>query len=637
MSSLLYFFVEFCCVLRYYIIIRWLIKIYIRKEKRKDRIYISIVHGYRDGNNKVKHKTIKTYGYLDELEKLYDNPMSVIESNLKKLNEENINELILKDINKEPTEEDFENSEDEKNIGYFLLKKIYSELGITNFLKEKQKKLNIDYDLNEILLLLVLCRILYPGSKKENFQNRNKFFEKFDFSLKDIYRALDFFDKYKEDIQKVMWENTKDKYQRDLSTGYFDCTNYYFEIDCNDEDLIDEEGNILEKGYRKRGPEKNHRPDPIVEMGLLLDNKILPASYKIFPGNDSEKVQLRPIINKAKTTHNIDKIIVVADRGLNTSDNMWFLAGKNDEKCKNNDGYVYGQSVRGASKAFKEWVLDEKDYINDIEYTKDGKIETFRQRIYDKDGNFKEYKKNTLYFKHKSRVVAKEIQITKNGKRNCKVHTYQKQMVYYSQKYADKQRYEREKMIEKAKDLIANPTKYTKATSYGTTYYIGNISFNKDTGEIVDGKTLYLDEEIIKEQEKFDGYYAIVTSELEYSDQKMRDIYRELINIENSFKITKTNLEARPVYVWTKEHIEGHFLTCFISLVILRLIENRLNYKYTIENIIKTLRNTYAIKIKYDVYQQNNPNEITKALCNVFELDLYRKRRTLKNIKKIFN
>ena len=609
---------------------------YIRKEKRKNRVYISIVQGYRDENNKVKHKTIKTYGYLDDLKKSFSNPLTMIKNELVELQKDDINELIIKDVDKEPTSDDFNNSDDEKNIGYYLIKKIYSQLGITDFLKNKQKKLNIDYDLNEVLLLLVLCRILYPGSKKDNYENRNKFFEKFDFSLKDIYRSLDFFDEYKEDIQKVIWENTKEKYQRDLSTGFFDCTNYYFEIDCNDEDLIDEEGNILEKGYHKRGPEKNHRPDPIVEMGLLLDNKIIPASYKIFPGNDSEKTQLRPIINKTKTTHNIDKIIVVADRGLNTSDNMWFLAGKNDEKCKNNDGYVYGQSVRGASKDFKEWVLKQDDYINDIEYTKDGKEETFRHRVYDEDGNFKNYQKQTLMFKHKSRVVAKEIQITRNGKRNCKVITYQKQMVYYSQKYADRQRYEREKTVEKAKDLIANPRKYTKATSYGAAYYVNNISFNKDTGEVAKGLSLSLDEEAIKEQEKFDGYYSIVTSELEYSDKKMREVYRELINIENSFKITKTNLETRPVYVWTKQHIEGHFLTCFISLVILRLIENRLNYKYTIENIINTLRETFAIKIEHDVYQQKAPNEITKALCETFNIDLYRKRRTLKNIKKIF-
>lgn len=612
---------------------------FLKKEKRKDRVYLSLVHGYRDENNKVKHKTLKTYGYVDELKNIYDDPITYFENLIKNMNDEQKNKIILDDINQIPTPDDFNENlninNKEKNIGYFLLKKIYLELGITDFLREKQKLLKIDYDLNEILLLLVLCRILYPGSKKEAFESRDNFFEKFDFSLDDVYRALNFFDKYKEDIQEVMWKNTKEKYDRDLSIGLFDCTNYYFEINYNDEDLVDEEGNILEKGYRKKGPEKNHRPDPIIEMGLLLDNKTIPASYKIFPGNDSEKLWLRPIVKDTKRTHDIDKIIVVADRGLNTSDNIWFLAGKNDDKCKNNDGYVYGQSVRGASKKFKEWVLNQEGYINDIEYKNDGTIDTFRHRVYDDNGHFKEYKKETVIFRHKSRVVAKQIQIKKDDKRTVKVNTYQKQLVYYSQRYADRQRLQREQAVEKAKDLIAHPKKYTKATSYGAAGYVNNLAFDKETGEIKEGLSLSLDEDLIKEEEKYDGYYSIVTSELDYSDKKIRQVYRELIKIEDSFKITKSNLEARPVYVWTKEHIEAHFLTCFISLTILRLIENKLNYKYTIENIIETLKNTYAIKIKYDVYQQSQPNKITKDLCDTFSIDLYRKRRDLKNIKKI--
>ena len=611
---------------------------YLKKTlKPNGRTYLSIVHGYRNKDNKPRQKTIKAYGYLDELEKKYSDPIKFINDEISKMSEPLI-EMTIKGINQKPDYDDpliFEN--DEKNIGYFLLKKIYLELGITDFLKEKQRLLKIDFDLNEILLLLVLCRILYPGSKKEAYESREKFFEKFDFSLKDLYRALDFFDKYKNDIQEVMWKNTKEKYDRDLSVGLFDCTNYYFEINYNDEDLVDEEGNILEKGYRKNGPEKNHRPDPIVEMGLLLDNKTIPASYKIFPGNVSEKTQLRSIIKNTKISHDIDKIIVVADRGLNTSDNIWFLAGKNDDKCKNNDGYVYGQSVRGASKEFKDWVLNQEGYTNDIEYKSDGTEDTFRHRVYDDNGNFKEYRKETVIFRHKSRIVAKQIQIKKNDKRTVKVNTYQKQMVYYSQRYADRQRHQREQTIEKAKDLIANPRKYNKATSYGAAGYINNIAFDKETGEVKEGLILTLDENLIKEEEKFDGYYSIVTSELDYSDQKIRQVYRELIKIEDSFKITKSNLEARPVYVWTKEHIEAHFLTCFISLTILRLIENKLNHKYTIENIIETLKETTVRNIEHDIYVQKNPNYITKDISEIFNLDLYIKYRNLSNIKKILN
>ncbi len=610
---------------------------YIKKEKRANgRLYLSIVHGYRDENNKVKHKTIKTYGYLDDLEKQFANPMSMIEKELAELKNEDITELTIKNINQKQDNYST-NGNDEKNIGYFLLKKIYNELGITEFLKDKQKKLKIDYNLNEILLLLVLGRILYPGSKKETYENKDKFFEKFDFSLKDVYRALDFFDQYKEDIQRVIWKNTKEKYQRDLSLGYFDCTNYYFEIDYNDEDLVDEEGNILEKGYRKRGPEKNHRPDPIVSMGLLIDTKSIPASYEIFPGNESEKVHMRPIVNRAKNNNNRDRVIVVADRGLNTSDNIYFLAGKNDDKHKNFDGYVYGQSVRGADKEFKKWVLDQTGYSCDKVYTKDGKEKQFRQRMYDKNGNFIGFEKKPVIFKHKSRIFGKTIQIERDGKRKNKVVVYQKQMVYYSQRYADKQKWERDKMVEKAKDLIEHPKKYTRATSYGAANYVNNIAYDKETGEVKEGLSLSLKIEQIKEEEKYDGYYSIVTSEKELSDEKIREIYKGLSEIEHTFKITKSNLEARPVYVWTKEHIEGHFLTCFISLVILRLIEYKLNNKYPIEQIINSLRKTTAIHLEHDVYRQKTVDDIIKDLENIFGLDLYIKNRTLQNIKKILN
>lgn len=178
-------------------------------------------------------------------------------------------------------------------------------------------------------------RILYPGSKKDAFDNKDRFFETSNFSLKDLYRSLDYFNNFKEEIQSMIWKATKDIYNRDITNSYYDCTNYYFEIDYNDTDLVDEEGNILEKGYRKRGPEKNHRPDPIIEMGLLMDSSGIPLSYDLFPGNESEKTSLRPLLTRTKAKFGIDKTIVVADRGLNTSDNIFFLAGKNDDEHKN--------------------------------------------------------------------------------------------------------------------------------------------------------------------------------------------------------------------------------------------------------------------------------------------------------------
>ena len=365
-----------------------------------------------------------------------------------------------------------------------------------------------------------------PGSKKEAYENKDIYFDNFNFSLKDLYRSLDNFCECQEDIQTWLWNHTKEKYNRDVSNSYYDCTNYYFEISYNDEDLVDEEGNILIKGYRKKGPSKENKKDPIIQMGLLMDNTDLPLSYNLFPGNESEKTTLRPALKKVKRNFGIERTIVVADRGLNTSDNTVFIAGKNDDSDNNHDGYIYGQSVLGADKEFKDYVL--KD-----DYTIDKIIED----------------NETIYFKHKSRIFAKTIQIKRNGKRTNKSVIYQKQMVYYSQKYADRQKYERELVIAKAKDLISNPGKYTRATSVGAAGFVNNIQFDKETGLISDGLTLSLNEEKIKELEKYDGYYAIVTSELEMSDKDLRGKYRGLWKIEETFKITKSILKSRPVYV----------------------------------------------------------------------------------------
>ena len=210
-------------------------------------------------------------------------------------------------------------------------------------------------------------------------------------------------------------------------------------------------------------------------------------------------------------------------------------------------------------------------------------------------------------------------------------------MVYYSKKYADRQKHLRNIAIEKAKDLINNPTKYTQATSYGCTKYINNISFDNETGEVKNHKNLSLKSDKIKEEEKFDGYYSIVTSEKHLSDKEIRDIYKGLWKIEETFKITKSELETRPVFVWTDESIETHFLSCFVSLLIIRLLENKLNKKYCNSYVIDSLRNYNSTKIEHDIYLQNFRNDVIKDLEEVFDIDLSRKYLTLSEIKKILN
>ena len=590
---------------------------FLRKSLSNGKIYLSFVQGYRDKNGKVKQKTIEKIGYLEDLKKQYDDPIKHFKEVANQRNNEEITELVIKNINTQTLNIDEDN---QKNLGYIIIKKLYQELGIKDFLNTKQKKLKIDYKLTNIFSLLIFSRILFPASKKETYKNRNSYFENFNFSEDDMYRSLSYFKDYKEELELLLWNNTKEKYKRDTTKTYYDCTNYYFEIEYNDEDIFDDKGNLIKKGYRKRGPEKNHRPDPIIEMGLLMDSTGLPIAYNLFPGNESEKLSLVPEIDRLKNKFKFKRTIVVADRGLNCSDNIIKISGTSLEMSLKKNGYVYGQSVRGADKEFKEWVLS-GNYVTDKIKEDDIEITfTHKSRIHPK----------TMY------VIREDKGKTKNGNPvREKIIVDQKQMVYFSQKYADKQKHDRDLMIEKARDLVSNPAKYNKATSYGAANYVKNLKFLKSTGEIADTSNLLIDEEKIKEEEKFDGYYSIVTSEENLSDIEIRNIYRGLAKIENTFKVTKSNLESRPVYVWTPEHIEAHFLTCFISLVIIRLLENKLENKYSTKQIIESLKNFTSSHIEHDIYKQNNYNEIIKQFSEIYNLNLEKKYRTLSEIKKI--
>lgn len=586
---------------------------FLKQSKYKNgTVFLSIIEGYRDKDGKSKQKTIKKIGYLHELQKTIQDPIDFYTQEAKSMSleqkKDNFIDLTI-DMNKinEIGEHNL------YNVGYFVLKDIYNSLNLTDFFNLKNTTSKMDYNLNKIFQLCVFSRILYPGSKKFTFDNKGIFFEQYNsIHLYDIYRSLDHFTKYKTDIEKMLWDYSYKEYKRDMSTTYYDATNYYFEIATNDEDLIDEYGNVLEEGYRKRGPEKNKRPDPIVMLGLLMDSTGIPLAYDLYPGNKSEKKTLRPIVKRAKRFNDTNRTIVVADRGLNTSDNIFFLAGKNDGTTPNNDGYVYGQSIRGADSEFKDWALNEEGFTSEI--IKEGE--------------------NTIAFIHKSRNFGKEIKIERDGKRKNKVIIYQKQMVYFSSKYARKQKRERDLMIKKANDLINSPTKYTKATSYGAANYVKDIKFNKDSGEIVN-KELSLDITKIEEEAKFDGYYSIVTSEDKLSDLEIRNIYRGLIKIEDTFKITKSELAGRPAFVWTSEHIESHFLTCFVALVIIRLLEKKLEHKYSIHTIIDSLKKYNCMSLDKNIYQFLHYDETIKDIGLKYNIDLSKKYRKSFEIKKL--
>jgi transposase len=582
---------------------------YLKQSISNGKTYLSFVQGYRlDG--KVKQKTVEKLGYLEDLQKIYDDPIEHFKEVAKKRSDVPEETLSI-DISKRLAD----NSNTRKNLGYSIVKRIYGLLSINAFFQNKQRNVDAEYNLNSIFSLLTFNRFLFPSSIKSSYENRDAFFESFDFSLDDIYRSLKYFCQYSEPLQKHLYEQVHTLINVDNQLGYYDVTNYYFEIPYADEDKYDTAGNLVQRGSRQRGPSKEHRKDPIIQMGLLMDSNGIPLAFNTFPGNESEKTSLLPIIRRVKKDYGIERVIAVADRGLNTSDNTTFLAGVNDDDTKGHDGYVYGQSVLGADKEFKAWVLNTVGYTSTKEVNKDG---------------------DEVLFTHKSRVFAKTIQLkNRDGKRNLKMTIYQKQMVYYSQKYAKKQKQDRERALDKARDLIKNPKNYTKATSYGAVGYVKNIKFVKDTGEIADGLSLYLDLAKIEEEEKYDGYYSIVTSEKHLSDKEIRDIYKGLWEIEESFKIIKSEFQARPVYVRLDEHITAHFLICFVALLIMRVLEHMANKKFTIKEIRKSLINYSCSYLEQNYYAFDYRDDVLKSLEEIFKLNLSKKYMSRGEIKKI--
>lgn len=598
---------------------------YLRQIKRPQGIYLAIQESYYDSSKKQSRtRTIESIGYLENLRKEYEDPIAYFTQKASDMTVEKKKQKS-KVITIDTSEKMDIQTDDVMNVGYGILKQLYKELEIDKFWNWKTRNLSVEFSVDQIFRLLVFSRILCPASKKGTFDNQKFYFEDFgDFSLDDVYHALDIICENNEALQKWIFDHSEKLYSRDLSVSYFDCTNYYFDIGRSDMDALNDDGEPVDKDgnhvavkYRKRGPEKNHRPDPIVEMGLLMDRNGIPLAFDLFPGNESEKVHMRPIINRVKNEFSDTRIIFVADRGLNTSDNIYYLNGDNKGDNNQRDGYVYGQSVRGADAEFKEWVLAGG-------YKK--------EELLDDDGR-------KVIFTHKSRIHPKElhVNVTKPGQKKPAKKTVkvdQKQMIYYSEKYAKKQKADREIMIARAKDLIKHPKKYDKITSAGSAAYVLNIAFDKSTGEIVEGKNLELNLAKIEEESKYDGYYSIVTSELNMSDMEMRNVYRGLSRIEETFKISKSEFSSRPVYVRTNDHIDAHFTTCFTSLVLIRLLQTRLENKYPVGRIIESLKKYCCVPLDTNNYKFTYFDEILNSCEKAFDVELSNRYRTRQEIQR---
>lgn len=557
----------------------------------KGRIRLSIVDSYYDKEKKCsRQKTIESLGWLDELEKQYEDPIAFFSKRVETLKAE-------KNARQAPVQFSFYDSDRlslsdtalRRNFGYAALSRIYHELGIHTFLTNRQRHSKESYNANAVMKLLVYSRLLFPASKKASFDRKEQFFEKFDFSLDDLYRCLDLFHKHKDSLQVFMNDRIRENYGRDTSLIYYDVTNYYFESDGQDD-------------FKRKGVSKEHRPNPIVQMGLFMDNNGIPITYELFHGNTNDCLTYRPNFGRIKKQFDLGRVISVADKGMTTGDNIWYTT-----HTPSKDGYVFSMSVRGADKKLKDFVLEQ-------------------------DG----YAWLGTQYKRKSRRYPRTIHVTTADGRKMDRTVDEKQVVFWSEKYEKRARAERAAALAKAADLVKNPGFYNKATSYGAAKYVKKVDFDKDTGEILTASSvLEIDEETIRQEELFDGYYVLLTSEMELPDDKVIDIYRGLWRIEESFKVTKSELEARPVYVWTRAHIEAHFLICFIALTIARILEFKTGRKYSIGKLLGSLSKAQCTLPQHNYYLFDYYDEVLKDIGDASGIDFSRRIRTLGEIKKI--
>lgn len=566
--------------------------LFLRKNRssKTGRTYLSIVQGYRDSEGKNRHKTVKKVGYLDVLEKEYEDPIAHFQALAKKMTDEYKEQTQPIKLSVSMDQKLSIGSDNRKNFGHVAFSHIYHELELDYFINNRRRYTDAQYNHNAIFKMLVYSRLLSPGSKKRTFEERNKLFEKMDFSLDDVYRSLSFFAKYRDPMLLALHNRIEKLYGRDTSLVYYDVTNYYFEIEKQDE-------------IRRKGISKEHRPNPIMQMGLFMDTDGIPISYGLYPGNMLDKQTLIPMIHKIRKEYHLGRFIVVGDRGMMSGDNIRQILL---DKC----GYVLSYSIRSSKADFKDYVLNQNDY-----------------RDIGQDG-----------FRIKSRIYPREIYVSTLKGKKKKISINEKHIVFYSPKYAQKAKADREAVLSKADKLINTPSAYDRATSYGAAKYIKDLTVSTSSGEVIEDaeRILVANKQALAEEEKYDGYYAIVTSELDTSDERVIDIYRGLWKIEDSFRITKSDLETRPVFVSRQDHIEAHFLICFVALVLVRILEKKLNCKYPVPRILESLKHSSCSLLEQNLYLFDYFDEILADIGELLGIDFSLKYRKTGDIKKIF-
>jgi len=559
--------------------------------KSKNSISLYVIKSTYE-NKKHSTKIVEKLGTVAELEKKLndEDPIEWAKKYIEALNEKEKEEKREVLVKHSPSKLIPKNEQRSFNGGYLFLQQIYYQLGLQNISKEISEKYKINFDLNSILSRLTYGRILFPSSKLATHQLSKKFIEQPNFDLHQIYRSLEILAKETDFIQSSLYSNSLKVSKRNTGVLYYDCTNYFFEIEQED-------------GLKQYGPGKEHRPNPIVQMGLFMDANGIPLAFSITKGNTNEQLTLKPLEEKILSDFNLSKFVVCTDAGLASESNRRF----------NNQGeraFITTQSIKKLKKHLREWALDSKGWHlpNDKE--------KYDISMLDEE-------------KYKDKVFYKERWLNEN-------ELEQKIIVSYSIKYKNYQRKIRISQIERAKKtIVSNLTKLKKCNQNDYKRFIKKTSCTTD-GEIAAKEIYSINTDIIANEEAFDGFYAVCTN-LDDKAEAIVKVNERRWEIEECFRIMKSEFKARPVYLRKDDRIEAHFITCFISLVIYRLLEKKLEEKFTCHEIISELREMNFKEIKGEGYEPiYTRTDFTDALHEAFGFRTDYEIVNNRQMKKIF-
>ena len=611
-------------------------KLYYDKRLKDPTYYIQ--QGFRNGK-KTTTKNIKRLGKHSELLLITDNPLEYAKNEVKKMNEEyrsgRSEFIVTMDFNERiPSTDSPCSNSTSLNIGYLYLKDIYAKLNPSDFFKSVSSDRKITYDCNKICQFLTYARILDPASKYGTYDKLDTYYEKPQVEYQHMIRFLDILDRNSDQYLKHLFDNSENIVKRDTSVMYYDCTNYFFETEKPDEEIVDEVTGEIILGLRQFGISKENKTSPIVEMGLIMDRRGIPISMCIHPGNTNEQLTAVPLEKEVIKMTGNKKFIYCADAGLGSYNIRKF----NDMGGR---AYIVTQSVKKLGQEIKDIVFNDSNYrllSNDDAITLK-EMRTFNKKDANNLSLYNDFAYKVIPANTAMDTGLYEEKVYKNGrtkKVKAKGTLHQYIIVTFSRKMMEYQRTIRERQLERAKKLLRlkDPEKIKKGPN-DIRRFLKNTS--SDTANYV------LDMDKIHEEEKYDGFYAVATN-LDDSAKDILAVAQNRYKIEDCFRIMKTNFDARPVFLRKPERIRAHFLICYTALLIYRLMECKLDDNLThvtTSNLIKTLRNMNVVNMD-DMYYKSiySGSQALDALERCFELQLNRKYyrpSDLNNIVKKFS